>query len=153
MIRCRYIVPFLFLTPQWKAKSQLYLCAGWDTWSLKCSKVQLDNQKRKSVPILFVTEAKNAHFFVCKRTGYVHQRLRDFVKRTLTQVLSHWLWLESSHSAKNVIRVESPFFSTWLESSHWLESRYHWLVLVTIFVLLCYSLVLVIWTTSLQQNK
>jgi len=42
--------------------------------------------------------------------------------------------IESSHFVKNVTRVESPFFSTWLESSHqkswlksshWLESRYH----------------------------
>jgi len=50
---------------------------------------------------------------------------------------SHWLWLKSSHFVKNMTRVESPFFSTWLElspshhkswleSSHWLESRYHW---------------------------
>ena len=61
---------------------------------------------------------------MCKRTGFVHQELRDFVKMTLFS--SHWLWLESSHSVKNVTRVESPFFSTWLESSpshqkSWLE--------------------------------
>ena len=48
----------------------------------------------------------------------------------------HWLWLESKHFVKNVTRVESPFFLTWLESSpsphkswlessHWLESSYH----------------------------
>jgi len=37
---------------------------------------------------LIITEAKNAHFFVCKRSGFVHQELRDFVKMTLTRVLS-----------------------------------------------------------------
>ena len=52
-----------------------------------------------------------------KGTGFVHQELRDFVKVTLTRVSSHWLWLESSHSVKNVTRVVSPVFSTWLESS------------------------------------
>ena len=42
---------------------------------------------------------------------------------------SHWLWLESSHSVKkrDSSRVESPSFSTWLESSQshqksWLDS-------------------------------
>jgi len=47
---------------------------------------------------VIITEAKNAHSFVYKRTGFVHQELRDFVKMTLTQVSSHWL---------NVTRVES----------------------------------------------
>ena len=53
---------------------------------------------------------------------------------------SHWLCVESSHSVKNVTRVDSPFFSTWLEpnpsqqkswlqSSHWLKSRYHYFLL------------------------
>jgi len=53
----------------------------------------------------------------------------------VSEIFQKWLWLESSHSVKNVTRVESPSFSTWLESrqshqkswlesSHWLESRY-----------------------------
>jgi len=63
-----------------------------------------------------ITEAKYANFFMRKRTGFVHEELRDFVKMILTRVSSHWLWLESSHYVKNVTRVES---------SHWLESRYH----------------------------
>jgi len=85
---------------------------------------------------LIITEAKHALFFKRTRSGFVYQELRDFVKMTLTRVSSHWLWLESSHSVKNVSRVESPFYSTcrviesWLESSpnhqkSWLESRYH----------------------------
>jgi len=104
-----------------------------DTWSLKGSIAQLDSQNRKFAPILNITEAKNAHFFVCKRTGFTHQRLKEFVNMTLTRVSSHWLWHESSHSVKNVTRVESPSFSTWLrrvqvtknrDSNHWLCSRY-----------------------------
>jgi len=33
---------------------------------------------------LITTEAKQAYFFVCKRTGFVNQMFRDFVKMTLT---------------------------------------------------------------------
>jgi len=79
-----------------------------------------------------VTEAKNTHFFACRRTGFAHQRLRDFVKITMTRVASHWLWLESSHSDSsrvtiflNATRVESESPKIVLESSDWLESRYH----------------------------
>jgi len=46
---------------------------------------------------LIITEAKYAHFFVRKRTGFVRQRLRDFVKMTLTRISSHCIWLKSSH--------------------------------------------------------
>jgi len=72
---------------------------------------------------------KKSHSIECKLTLFVAQTFQDFAKMTLTQVSSHWLWLESSHSVKNVTRVEleSPSFSTWLESSQsheklWLES-------------------------------
>jgi len=77
-------------------------------------------------------------FFVCKRTGFAHQRLIDFAKMTLTLISSHWLRLESSHSVKNVTRVASPLFSSWLELSpshqkSWLESRYHCCFLTPVF--------------------
>jgi len=51
---------------------------------------------------------KIAQFFVCKRSEFVHQELRDFVKMTLIRVSSHWLWLESS---RVILR------KTWLECS------------------------------------
>jgi len=46
---------------------------------------------------------------------------------TQTRVFSHWLWLDSSHSVKNMNRVESPSFLklTLVEPSHqksWRES-------------------------------
>jgi len=64
--------------------------------------------------------------FVASELGLLI-RLRDFAKTTLTLISSHWLRLESSHSVKNVPRVASPLFSSWLESSpshqkSWLES-------------------------------
>jgi len=94
------------------------LCASWGHLILlKGSIARLDTRQRKFEPILIITEAKNAHFFVYKQTGFVHQRLRYFVKMTLTGVSCDWLWLESSRSVKNVTLIESPFFSTWLESS------------------------------------
>jgi len=57
---------------------------------------------------LIITEVKNAHSFVCKRAEFVHQRLRDFIKMTLTWVSSHWSKLASSR----VI-----LWKTWLKSS------------------------------------
>jgi len=98
-----------------------------ETWCLKYSIERLERQNKRFASILIITEWKNAHFFVGKPTGFVHEELRDFVKMTLTRVSSHLLWLDSSHSVKNVTRVESPFFSAWLESSpshstSWLES-------------------------------
>jgi len=84
-------------------------------------------QNRKFPPIVINTEVKSAHLFVCKRSGFAHQELRDFVKMTLTRVSSYWL-CDSNHSVKNVTRVESesPKIVIRVESSYWLESRYHW---------------------------
>jgi len=48
---------------------------------------------------LIITEAKNGHFFVCKRIEFVYPRLRDFVKLTLTRVIDC--------DSKNRDRVES----------------------------------------------
>jgi len=116
------------LTPQWKQSIRSSSMQAWETWSLKCSITRPYRQSRKFPPILIITEAKNAYFFVCKPTGFVHQELRDFVKRTLTRVSSHWLWLESSHYVKNVTRVESTqhFSQRDSSSSHqksWLDTR------------------------------
>jgi len=35
---------------------------------------------------LIITEARNIHFFVRKRTGFAHQEFKDMVKMTLTRV-------------------------------------------------------------------
>ena len=98
---------------QWKTKSQLYLRGKWNTWYSKCIITPWGvesghSQNGKSAPILIITEAQKANLFVCKRTGLVNEMLKEFVKMTLTWVWSHWLWLESGHSVKNVTRVESP---------------------------------------------
>jgi len=83
-----------------------------ENWSLKCSIAWLDWQNRKFPPILIITEAKNAYFFVYKRTGFVHQELRDFVKMTLSRVID-------CDSSRVIL------WKTWLESSDqesWLGS-------------------------------
>jgi len=108
---------YALLTPQWKQSLRSPSTQVGETWSSKCSLARLDRQNRKLPPILIITEAKNAHFFVCKGTGFIHQELRDFVKTTLTRVSSHWVWLESSHSVKNVIRVESSHHFSQRDSS------------------------------------
>jgi len=66
----------------------------------------LGSQNRKFAPILIIIEERNAHFFVCKRPGFLCQRLRDFVKMTLTRVID-MTRIESSHSVKNVTRLDS----------------------------------------------
>jgi len=72
--------------------------------------------------MLIIIEAKNAQFFVYKRTGFVHPRLRDFVK--LTRVSSHWLWLESSRDILRKMWLEwSPSHQkSWLKSSRVIDS-------------------------------
>jgi len=93
-----------------------------------------DSEKQKWAPTLIIAEEKMLIFCfcVCKQTGFVHQKLKDFVKMILTGVLSHLLWFESSHFVKNVIRVELTSFSMWLESNRhhqkwwtWLESNWN----------------------------
>jgi len=53
----------------------------------------------------YVTGSKKTHFFVRKLT--VDKLFEYFEKMSLTQASIHSLWLESSHSVKNVIRVKS----------------------------------------------
>jgi len=60
--------------------------------------------------------------------------IKNIVKMTLTRVID----CNSSHFVKNVTRVESPFFPTWLESSpshhkSWLEL----LIRVTLSLVCC----------------
>jgi len=49
------------------------------------------SQKRKFAPIMIIPKAQKAHFFACRRTGFVNQVFGDFVKMTLTCVPSPWL--------------------------------------------------------------
>jgi len=105
------------LTPQWKQSLRSPSMQVGDTWSLKCTIARLDRQNRKFPPTMIITEAKNAHFFMCKRTAFVHQKLRDFVKMTLTRAIDCDLCRTESFCVKrdssrvtiflNVTRVES----------------------------------------------
>jgi len=104
------------LAPQWKVNLRSTSVQVMNTWPLGYSITRLERQNRKFAPILIITGPKNDHFFVCKQTGLVSQRLWDFAKMTLTRVSSHWLWLESSR----VILCK-----TWLESSQ--SHRKSWL--------------------------
>ena len=104
-----------------------------NTWSYKSTTPRLESQNRIFAPIFIITEAKNAHFFVCKQTGFVHQRLIDFVKITLTPVACHCLWLEWNHSVKNVNRIESPLLcdSSQVRVTK-IVTRVEWLTLITL---------------------
>ena len=85
------------LAPQWKANLRSTSVQVMNTWPLGYSIKRLESQNRKFVPISINAGPKNDHFFVCKQTGFVNQRLWGFEKMTLIRVSSHWLWLESSH--------------------------------------------------------
>jgi len=118
VVNCNSVNILCPADPSVKAKSQVYLSASLGKLILKCSIARLDRQNRKFPPILIITEAKNAHFFLCKPIGFVHQELRDFVKMTLTRVSSRvQSFCEKRDSIGvtiflNVTRLESPFFST-----------------------------------------
>jgi len=51
------------------------------------------SKRRKFAPVLIITEAKETHFFLWKRSELVNLKLGDFENMTLTRVSSHWLWL------------------------------------------------------------
>ena len=126
--------------PWWKTKSQAYL---WIRYCFNASKVgtldlihkMLHNtttqSKQKICADLDHHWSKKAHFFVRKQTGFVHQRLRNFVKKDCDSSPESLIVtrVKSSYSLKNVTRVETPPFSTWLASSpnhqkSWLESSW-----------------------------
>jgi len=50
----------------------------------ECGIARLGRQNRKFPPILIMNEAKN--FSACKRSDFVHQEFRDFVKITVNRV-------------------------------------------------------------------
>ena len=98
------------LIPQWKQSLRSTFTQVGDTWSLKCSIAKLDKQNRKFAPIVIIIEAKHAHFFVCKRTGFAHQELKDIVKITLIRVID-------CDSSRVIL------WKTWLESNHHFSQR------------------------------
>jgi len=112
-----------------KAKSQVYLCASWGHFILKMQRGTTRQSKQKICVHLDHPSSKKWSFLCVQTNWVVHQELRNFVKITLTRV-------ESFCEKRDWTRVESPVFSTWresspshqktwLESSHWLQSRYH----------------------------
>ena len=113
--------------PLVKSKSQVYLCASYEYLTLGYSITRLESQNRKFAPIFITTGPKNDHFFVCKNDS-------DSSLGSLIVT-----WVESFCKKRDSSRIESPSFSTWLESSqshqkswlessYWLESRYHWFI-------------------------
>jgi len=93
------------LTPQWKQSVRPSSVQVGETCSLKCRIAWPDKQNKKFAPILIITEAKNAHFFV-QRNWVCSSGTQRFCKN------------DSSSGTQR-------FCKKWLESSHWLESRYY----------------------------
>ena len=103
---------------------QVCLYASWGHLIVKMQHSTTRQLKQKISPNLDHHWSKNSSF-LCVQTNWVcPSGTQRFCKNDSDS--SQWLWLESSHSVKNVTRVELPKIVIRLESSHWLESRYHW---------------------------
>ena len=96
------------LASQWKADLRSTSVQVMNTWPLGYSITRL-GVKTENWHQLIITGPNNYHFFVCKQTVFVDQRLRDFAKMTLTRV--------SSHYVKNMTRVESSHHLSLRDSS------------------------------------
>jgi len=85
--------------PSVKEKPQVFLYASWGNLIIKMHHSTTRQTTQKISTNLDHHWSKKCLFFACKRIGFVHQELRDFVKMTLTRV--------ESESPKIVTRVES----------------------------------------------
>ena len=97
-------------TPQWKQGLRSSSMHVEEIWSLKCNIARLNRQNRKFPPILIIIEVKNACFFVCKWTGFIHQ---EFCKN------------DSDSSFESLIVSRAILWKTWLESSLNLKNLNH----------------------------
>jgi len=125
-----------------KAKSQVSLYASWGNLILKMQHSTTRQAKQKISSNLDHHWSKK-YSFLCVQRNWVYpsgtQRFckndsdSSFESLSVTRV-------ESFCEKRNSSRIESPFYSAWLESSpshqnswlkssHWLESRYHWIQL------------------------
>jgi len=125
--------------PSVKAKSQVCLYASWGHLILKMQHSTTRQSKQKISPILDHHWSKKSSF-LCEQTDWVcpsgTQRFckndSDSILESLTVTRDESL-CEKRDSTRvstffNVTRVESESSKnvTRVESSHWLESRYHW---------------------------
>jgi len=55
--------------PSVKAKPEVYLCASWEFFSLKCSITRLNRKNTQFGPIFITTVAKNAYFLCANKLG------------------------------------------------------------------------------------
>jgi len=108
------------LCPSVKAKSQVSLYASWGNLNFKMQHSTTRQAEQKTCANHDHHWSKNAHFLVCKRTGFVNQELRDFAKITLIRVSSH-----DCDSSRADTFCEKPDSSrvTRLESSNQVDSR------------------------------
>ena len=109
--------------PSVKAKAQISLYASWGNSVLKMQHSTTRQEKQK------ILSSLKQKMLISLCANELSLSIKNSEILTNDADSSHWLWLESSHSVKNVIHVESPFFPTWFESnwSHdksWLDSSY-----------------------------
>jgi len=78
------------------------------------------SQNRKFAFILIIAVAQKAHFFVCKRTGFVNHMFEDFAKITLPRIIECiWSRIESFDQKRDPSRVtKNRDSSRVIHSSH-----------------------------------
>ena len=98
-----------------KAKSQVCFYAIWEHLILKMQHSATRQSKQKISPNLDNHWSKKSSF-LCVQTNWVcPSGTQRFSKNDSDS--SHWLWLESSHSVKNVTRAESSHYCIQRDSS------------------------------------
>jgi len=100
------------LTTQWKQSLRSAYVQVGHNWSLTCNTAQLDGQNRIFALILIITEAKSCSFLYVQTKWDFPTGTQRFCKNG-----SESSRIESFCKKFDSSRVESPFFSTWLESS------------------------------------
>ena len=105
--------------PSVKAKSQVSLYASWGNLILKMQHIATRQAKQKISTNLDHHWSKKCSFLCVQTNRACPSGIERFSKNDSDSSLEPLTVnrVVSSHSVKNVTRIESPFFLTWLESS------------------------------------
>ena len=121
-IRCQYTVP---CWPLILSESKVVSAPSNASWGNLILKMQHNTSKQAKQKISANLDHHSSKkcSFLCVQTNWVcPSGTQRFCKNDF--VSSHWLWLESSHSVKNVTRVESSHHFSQRDSSRAIDSSH-----------------------------
>jgi len=113
--------------PSVKAKSQVSLYVSWGHVILNMQYSTTGQAKQKISANLDYHWSKKKCSFLCVQTNwFCPSRTQRFYENDSDSCLESLIVTRDESFCEKMTWVESPFFSTWLISSHLLESHYHW---------------------------